>query len=238
MDRHDANRTQGIRRLLESAAPRSLSPEEYRRKVQKHYAGAAGWLTAWTGFLTGHESLAGRLFTAQGFDVRGARRILDAGCGNGRYLRFLLREAAPDAVVVGCDFSRAMLAPARARVQSGQAHLVVADITRLPFADRTFDAIVCGWVLEHILDPIAGLVELARVLTPGGKLLVLTTENTLAGAVCSRFYHCRTTSRSELQKQAAAAGLLWRREYWWTRWHRLLGLGGIIVALEKPSDER
>ena len=51
-----------------------------------------------TGIITGHEALAGRLLRPGGFDVRGCKHILDAGCGNGRYTRFLLEQADPDAV--------------------------------------------------------------------------------------------------------------------------------------------
>jgi ubiquinone/menaquinone biosynthesis C-methylase UbiE len=111
----------------------------------------------------------------------------------------------------------------------------VADLTRLPNADGAFDAVVCGWVLEHLPDPRPGLRELARVLTPGGKLLLLSTEDTLSGAVCSRFYHCRTYNRGELKQVCAECGLRWERELWFSRLHRALKLGGIIVELKREA---
>ena len=77
---------------------------------------------------------------------------------------------------------------------------VAADLTRLPYADESFDAIVCGWVLEHLPDPRPGLRDLARVLRPGGKMLLLVTEDTLTGAMCSRMWHCRTHNRENLKR--------------------------------------
>src|SRR4051794_12986721 len=67
----------------------------YRRFIQKHYDGLPGAFTSVTGLITGHEALAGRLIRPKGFDVRGCKHILDAACGNGRYSRFLLRQADP-----------------------------------------------------------------------------------------------------------------------------------------------
>src|SRR5262249_6494397 len=90
----------------------------YRGFIQRHYDGLAGALTAVTGWLTGHEGLAGRLINRTGFDVRGCKQILDAGCGNGRYSKFLLKEADADAVLTAFDLSQQMLRRARQRLQS------------------------------------------------------------------------------------------------------------------------
>jgi SAM-dependent methyltransferase len=221
--------------VLESSEPRRRSFGDYRRFIQNHYDGLPGALTAVTGFVTGHEALAGKLIRPGGFDVRGCKRILDAACGNGRYTRFLLKYADPDAVLTTFDLSPKMLMRARARLKSVRVSHAVADLTRLPYADACFDAIVCGWVLEHLPDPRPGLKELARVLQPGGKLLLLSTEDTLTGAVCSRLWHCRTYNRDELKKVCAACGLRWERELWFSPLHRALKLGGIIVELRREA---
>jgi ubiquinone/menaquinone biosynthesis C-methylase UbiE len=126
-----------------------------------------------------------------------------------------------------------MLLRARARLKSNRVTQVAADLTRLPYADQSFDAIVCGWVLEHLPDPTSGLRELARVLQPGGKLLLLSTEDTFTGAWCSRLWHCRTYNRELLKQVAAECGLHWERELWFSRLHRALRLGGIIVEMRK-----
>ena len=106
-------------------------------------------------------------------------------------------------------------------------------MTKLPYADASFDAVVCGWVLEHLPDPRPGLRELARVLQAGGKLLLMVTEDTLTGAMCSRMWHCRTYSREELWRVGRESGLRWEREFWFSRLHARWHLGGIIVELRR-----
>lgn len=224
-----------LQSAIESKQQERRSFADYRRFVRDHYDGLPGALTAVTGVVTGHEALAGRLIRPGAFDVRGCKRILDAGCGNGRYSHFLLRHAGPDALITSFDYSQKMLARARKRLESDRVTQVAADLTRLPYADQSFDAIVCGWVLEHLPDPRLGLAELARVLQPGGKLLLLSTEDTFTGAWCSRLWHCRTYNRAHLKRVAAECGLRWEREMWFSGLHRLLRLGGIIVELRREG---
>jgi SAM-dependent methyltransferase len=223
----------GLGQVLESKQPRKRSFLDYRRFVQNHYDGLPGALTAFTGMVTGHEALAGRLFRPGAFDVRGCKRILDAGCGNGRYSRFLLRHADADAGIIGFDLSPKMLTRARKRLESDRVSHTVADLTRLPFGDNQFDVVVCGWVLEHLPDPRPGLRELARVLRPGGKMLLMCTEDTLTGAMCSRMWHCRTYNRGQLREISAACGLRWQRELWFSPPHRVFKLGGIIAEMRR-----
>jgi SAM-dependent methyltransferase len=223
----------GLGGALESKEPGQRSFLDYRRFIQNHYDGLPGALTAFTGLVTGHEVLAGRLIRPDGFDVRGCKLLLDAGCGNGRYSRILLRWADRRAVLTGFDLSPRMLDRARRRLASDRVSHAMADLTRLPYADAAFDAIVCGWVLEHLPDPRPGLRELARILRPGGKLLLMATEDTLTGALCSRMWHCRTYNRAELRQTCAECGLKWERELWFSRLHALFKLGGIIVELKR-----
>jgi SAM-dependent methyltransferase len=207
----------------------------YRRFIQRHYDGPAGALTSVTGLLTGHEALAGRLIRPRGFDVRGCRHILDAGCGNGRYSRFLLKHAGPEARITAFDLSPKMLARARRRLASDRVTFAVADLTRLPYADAAFDAAVCGWVLEHLPDPRLGLRELARVLRPGGRMLLLTTEDNLTGRWCGRLWHCRTYRRDDLRAACAECGLSWGRELFFSPLHARLRFGGVIVELHRAA---
>ena len=223
----------GLHTVLESKKPRRQSFLDYRRFVERHYDGVAGKLTGITGLITGHEMLAGRLIRPSAFDIRGCKHILDAGCGNGRYTRFLLRCADKLATITAFDLSKRMLRRARRRLKSPRVSFVAADLTRLPYADASFDAIVCGWVLEHLPDPRLGLSELARVMRPGAKMLLLVTEDTLTGSMCSRMWHCCTHNRVDLHRICQDCGLQWQRPLWFTRLHRMLKLGGIIAELRR-----
>lgn len=103
----------------------------------------------------------------------GVGRALDIGTGTGRLLELLAPRVT---AAVGVDASRAMLALARSRLaRADLSHCSVrlADMYRLPLADAAFDLVVLHMVLHHAEDPGAALAEAARVLRPGGRLVVI-----------------------------------------------------------------
>jgi demethylmenaquinone methyltransferase/2-methoxy-6-polyprenyl-1,4-benzoquinol methylase len=91
-------------------------------------------------------------------------KVLDLACGSGD-VSVMLREALPQAQVVGLDFSRPLLTQARDR---GLSELTEADARKLPFADGSFDAVTIAFGLRNFSDRATGLHEIARVLKPGG----------------------------------------------------------------------
>ncbi|WP_028923079.1 class I SAM-dependent methyltransferase [Pseudonocardia acaciae] len=93
--------------------------------------------------------------------------VLDAACGTGRFTSAL---AARGHRVVGVDSSPEMLARARDRVPGAEFRL--GDLTRLPVADGEVDLVVCALALTHVreLEPV--IAEFARVLRPGGHLVI------------------------------------------------------------------
>ncbi|HWL75680.1 MAG TPA: class I SAM-dependent methyltransferase, partial [Burkholderiaceae bacterium] len=131
------------------------------------------------------------------------------------------------------DLSQNMLFRARRRLQSTRPAYIAADLTELPFADKSFDGATCGYVLEHVPDPKAGLGEIARVLRPGGRMLLLATEDSFTGAWTSRIWCCRTYKRHELREFCESVGLRWRKELWLTPMHKAMRAGGICVELER-----
>jgi ubiquinone/menaquinone biosynthesis C-methylase UbiE len=126
-----------------------------------------------------------------------------------------------------------MLRRARNRLKSAVPSHVAADMCHLPFADNSFDCITCGYVLEHLPEARPGLAEIARVLRPGGRLMLLTTEDNFSGAWTSRFWYCRTYNRRELRHTCENLGLAWKKEIWFTRMHKLFKAGGICVEIQK-----
>jgi len=112
------------------------------------------------------ECLAGR-------DIR-LQDWLDAGCGSGTLTRFLAEAGAR---VLGVDAAEDMIATA-STLGSGHEHSEqlrfehIETIEHLPAADQSLDGILCSSVLEYVADPPACLAEFARVLRPGGLLVV------------------------------------------------------------------
>ena len=98
----------------------------------------------------------------------GSRRVLDAGCGVGWGSELIVEAGAAE--VVGVDNSAEALTACRARGVA--ATFVQADLGDLPFADDTFDVVVCFEALEHTQDTNRTLDELVRVLRPAGILFV------------------------------------------------------------------
>lgn len=100
--------------------------------------------------------------------VRPGDRVLDACCGTGDLAVEAEREGGH---VVGLDFSGAMLA--RARRKSTTIEWVQGDLLALPYADASFDAATVGFGVRNVADLRAALLELRRVLKPGGRLGIL-----------------------------------------------------------------
>jgi SAM-dependent methyltransferase len=100
---------------------------------------------------------------------RGARKILDVGCGTG-LLAARLRGAFPQAQVVGFDFSHGMLAHAARRKYAPA--LVQGTALALPFAEGVFDTVVSTEAFHWFPDAVQALREFRRVLRPQGRVLV------------------------------------------------------------------
>ncbi|MHB8661690.1 MAG: class I SAM-dependent methyltransferase [Acidimicrobiales bacterium] len=98
--------------------------------------------------------------------LAGATRVLDIGCGEGQVSR---RAEKGGAHAVGIDPTWAQLVVARDR--GGGPRYLQAAAGRLPFGDRSFDAVVACLVFEHIDDVDTAIAELARVLQPGGRFV-------------------------------------------------------------------
>jgi len=102
-------------------------------------------------------------------DLRTSDRLLDLGTGTGRSA---IGAARRGAVVTGVDAAPAMLRVARANAAGYPVTFVQADMTALPFADARFDAVLILTALCFVSSPGAVLREAARVLRPGGRLII------------------------------------------------------------------
>jgi 2-polyprenyl-3-methyl-5-hydroxy-6-metoxy-1,4-benzoquinol methylase len=136
-------------------------------------------------------------------------RVLDIGCGVGRWSRWL---AAQGAQVMGIDVSPTMIAEARRRVQqaglSARCRFAVQDLESLD-AGGPYDLVLAVTVLQHVLDDerlAAGLSRMVRHLTPGGRMLLLEAAPTRLNRRCdSAIFTART--RDRYQALFAGSGL-------------------------------
>ncbi|MGH3049932.1 MAG: class I SAM-dependent methyltransferase, partial [Gaiellaceae bacterium] len=92
-------------------------------------------------------------------------RVLDLGCRTGALTQYY----APGNEVVGVDVDQDALERARERLGIETHHADAED--SLPFGDASFDVVVMGEVLEHLADPAAAVVNVLRVLRPGGRFV-------------------------------------------------------------------
>jgi SAM-dependent methyltransferase len=106
-------------------------------------------------------------------EARSGDRVLDVGCGAGRFVA-ALRDAGADPV--GVELAEAALARARRNVPGADLRLVAPDGS-LPLGHGEVDLVWCSEVLEHVPDTVALLTELRRVLRPGGRLLVTVPDH-------------------------------------------------------------
>ncbi|MBN2171799.1 MAG: ubiquinone/menaquinone biosynthesis methyltransferase [Candidatus Krumholzibacteriota bacterium] len=122
-----------------------------------------------------------------------ARRVLDVAAGTGDLAAAFL-DARPGGEAAACDPSPAMAARAARKLdgRAGWRGVVLGAAERLPFADASFDAAMAAFGARNFADLAAGLGEMARVVRPGGELLVLEffpAEKPLVAGLFRLYFH-------------------------------------------------
>ncbi len=152
-------------------------------------------------------------------------RILDVGVGTGLSLSDYSRTTK----LCGVDISEPMLRKAQGRVRalglSNVETLAVMDAKNLAFADSSFDAVVAQYVITAVPDPERTLDEFARVIKPGGEIILVNHLGAETGlrAVCERWF------------APLARRLGWRPEFGWERLARWAARhGGVRVVERRP----
>jgi SAM-dependent methyltransferase len=121
--------------------------------------------------------------------VRAGAVMLDAGCGSGRVFQYTFQAAQRPRLIVGVDVTD------EPRANRNVDTAARADLAALPFRDASFDIVISSHVAENLERPERVFGELARVLRPGGRLLVLTPNRwhyvTVTSAVMPHALHVR-----------------------------------------------
>lgn len=116
-------------------------------------------------------------FALQVSDVRRGERVLDVAAGSGDLSAMWAERVGPNGRVVVSDINPAMLEVGRGRLMdrgiTGNVEFVLANAEDLPFPDNHFDLVTIGFGLRNVTHVDRALASMARVLKPGGRLLVL-----------------------------------------------------------------
>lgn len=146
----------------------------------------------------------------QELDLQEGDRLLEVGCGGGAFLKEALKSGCRASAV---DHSDAMVALAREQnadaVANGRLDVRQASADALPFEDATFTCAVMTGVLAHLVDPVAALREIRRVLEPGGRLVVFGSDPSTRGTPASPdplASHLRFYTDEELARLGHLAG--------------------------------
>ncbi len=96
-------------------------------------------------------------------------KVLDIGCASGWMTAKIARTLAKTEVT-GLDVSEKMIKYAKTKHR--KIIFICADAHQLPFRNKSFDLIICSETLEHVIDPLAVLLEIKRCLSPGGQVII------------------------------------------------------------------
>jgi demethylmenaquinone methyltransferase/2-methoxy-6-polyprenyl-1,4-benzoquinol methylase len=109
--------------------------------------------------------------------VKPGARVLDCATGTGDLAFEFKRRVGTSGEVIGTDFCEAMLAhaPAKANKLGLPVQFQTADVLQLPFPDKSFDVCSIAYGIRNVEDPVRALSEMARVVKPGGCVMVLET---------------------------------------------------------------
>ena len=146
------------------------------------------------------ESAEYYAWIARMLDVRPDETVVDVGCGAGLLLAALNRQGAERAI--GFDFSERALHLARHGL--ARAPVCVAEAEHVPFASTTFDCVVCLGSLEHFADPDAALREMARLVRPEGRLLIVVPNRYFILDVLNAWWRGAGTSHGQPLERFAA----------------------------------
>lgn len=162
-------------------------------------------------------------------ELRDGMRALDLGCGAGRHVHQAYYHSVGHVVGVDLGFDDVVRTrkgfEAAPDIEPGSRRafsLAVADALTLPFADASFDRVICSEVLEHIPDHRKALSEIARILKPDGMLGV-SVPRAFPEWVCWRLEeryhtnpggHVRIFRTGGLKRDVSAAGFRFFRRHW------------------------
>lgn len=148
-----------------------LSGKERGEYVQQMFTRIAHRYDLMNRLITAGQDVEWRKQVISQAALKPRARLLDLGAGTGDLAREALAQQ-PEAEVVAADFTLEMM---RVGNRNGSLPWSAADALNLPFEDKTFDAIVSGFLMRNVGDVQQALKEQYRTLKPGGRIVILDT---------------------------------------------------------------
>ena len=125
--------------------------------------------------ISGGQDGKWRRFVVEMADLPAQGALLDIATGTGD-IAFEALKQRPDATVVGGDFALGMMQVGRQARYGNLVRWTGADALQLPYADKSFDAVVSGYLMRNVADIPRALAEQRRVLKAGGRIVILDTS--------------------------------------------------------------
>jgi ubiquinone/menaquinone biosynthesis C-methylase UbiE len=163
-----------------------------------------------------HHDIAGRAAVLAVSVDAAPRRVLDVGCGTGYLLRLLAARYPQAAELAGIDAAPSMIETAERAAGDPRLRFTAGTAERLPFPDNAFDLVVSTTSFDHWTDQRAGVRECARVLAPGGHIVLADqfSPMLLPTLLAGRRGKARTRRRaSRLLRAAGFQDLAWHELY-------------------------
>lgn len=153
----------------------TVDESDKARKVAQVFDSVATRYDVMNDLMSGGLHRLWKIFTLNRAAVRPGMRVLDIAGGTGDLAKVMAKQAGPSGQVWLTDINESMLRVGRDRLlDQGQVlPTAVCDAEKLPFEDRYFDRVTVAFGLRNMTHKDLALAEMARVLKPGGKLLVL-----------------------------------------------------------------
>ena len=148
--------------------------------------------------------------TANLAGMQPGEQVLDVGCGTGTLAMEVARRVGREGRVAGVDPGPQQIARARAKAARRNAPIEfqIGVIEQLPFPDQTFDVVLSTLMMHHLPTPLKrqGLAEIARVLKPGGRLVIADFKRKQDRAGQAARFHAGGSSMQDLAAMVSDAG--------------------------------
>lgn len=183
--------------------------EEIRRMRKAFFnERAEGWIDAWyrdpaTGRMDRHEKDFERLFSI--LPLGPGDVVLDAGCGTGVLVPFILERIAGTGTLYELDYAEKMIETNRRLHDAGNVRFIVAEAEEAPLEEGSCDAVICFSCFPHFHDKGKALETLSRILRPGGSLAVAHFDS--SEGIDRHHGSCRAVMHDVLPKESEMRSL-------------------------------